>query len=358
MTADTVGGVWTYALELAKALEPRGIEIALATMGAPLTPHQRREVDQSRNIELFESQYRLEWMNDPWNDVDEAGEWLLDIALRLQPDVIHLNGYSHATLPWPAPVLITAHSCVRSWWRAVKDSPAPADFGEYADRVEAGLNAAAVVVAPSAAMLASLRREYLASFIGRVVPNATDRQTFVPGRKRPIVLTSGRVWDEGKNISALDRVALRLRWPIEVAGETVHPNGGDIIPKNLVSLGRLTRREIAAKMSTAPVYALPALYEPFGLSVLEAALSGCALVLGDIPSLRELWTDAAMFVAPRDDEALTWALNSLVDNVAQRQAFAFLARAKATQFGPRRMAAGYFGAYEYCISRELAEVAA
>jgi glycosyltransferase involved in cell wall biosynthesis len=111
-------------------------------------------------------------------------------------------------------------------------------------------------------------------------------------------------------------------------------------------------------MSTAPVYALPALYEPFGLSVLEAALSGCALVLGDIPSLRELWTDAAMFVAPRDDEALTWALNSLVDNVAQRQAFAFLARAKATQFGPRRMAAGYFGAYEYCISRELAEVAA
>ncbi len=32
---------------------------------------------------------------------------------------------------------------------------------------------------------------------------------------------------------------------------------------------------------------LPARYEPFGLSVLEAALSGCALVLGDIPSLRE-----------------------------------------------------------------------
>ena len=34
---------------------------------------------------------------------------------------------------------------------------------------------------------------------------------------------------------------------------------------------------------------LPARYEPFGLSILEAALSGCALVLGDLPSLRELW---------------------------------------------------------------------
>lgn len=39
MTADTVGGVWTYALELAQALDSRGIQIALATMGRLFPSH-------------------------------------------------------------------------------------------------------------------------------------------------------------------------------------------------------------------------------------------------------------------------------------------------------------------------------
>ena len=38
MTADTIGGVWTYALEFARALGPHGIEVTLATMGALFKP--------------------------------------------------------------------------------------------------------------------------------------------------------------------------------------------------------------------------------------------------------------------------------------------------------------------------------
>ena len=33
MTADTIGGVWSYALELAQGLVRHGVEVALATMG-------------------------------------------------------------------------------------------------------------------------------------------------------------------------------------------------------------------------------------------------------------------------------------------------------------------------------------
>jgi hypothetical protein len=33
MTADAVGGVWTYALELSGALARHDIEVVLATMG-------------------------------------------------------------------------------------------------------------------------------------------------------------------------------------------------------------------------------------------------------------------------------------------------------------------------------------
>ncbi|HYO60185.1 MAG TPA: glycosyltransferase family 1 protein, partial [Archangium sp.] len=40
MTADTVGGVWTYALELCRALAGDGVQVELATLGAPLSPAQ------------------------------------------------------------------------------------------------------------------------------------------------------------------------------------------------------------------------------------------------------------------------------------------------------------------------------
>ena len=55
MTTDAVGGVWTYALELARALEPHGVEIALACMGPRPTPAQRREVAGRPNVALHES---------------------------------------------------------------------------------------------------------------------------------------------------------------------------------------------------------------------------------------------------------------------------------------------------------------
>ena len=118
MTADTVGGVWTYAVELARGLTANGVHVSLATMGAPLSREQRSEV-QFNDVQVFESSYKLEWMENPWQDVDAAGEWLLDLDDRLQPDLIHLNNYAHGKLDWRAPVLMVGHSCVYSWWRAV-----------------------------------------------------------------------------------------------------------------------------------------------------------------------------------------------------------------------------------------------
>ncbi len=43
MTADTIGGVWTYAIELALGLADRGVEVALATMGGSLDEFQREK---------------------------------------------------------------------------------------------------------------------------------------------------------------------------------------------------------------------------------------------------------------------------------------------------------------------------
>src|SRR5689334_13782330 len=92
MTADSVGGVWTYAMELCRAVRPYGIEVALATMGQPLSLGQQQEAKALENARVFESAFRLEWMDEPWEDTERAGAWLLKIRDRFKPDLIHLNG--------------------------------------------------------------------------------------------------------------------------------------------------------------------------------------------------------------------------------------------------------------------------
>jgi len=87
--------------------------------------------------------------------------------------------------------------------------------------------------------------------------------------------------------------------------------------------------------------------------VLEAGLSRCALVLGDIPSLRESWDEAALFVAPGDPESLRAALLRLIEDPALLQAMGRKALQRARRFTPARMAAAYVAAY-----RQLTEGAA
>jgi glycogen(starch) synthase len=168
--------------------------------------------------------------------------------------------------------------------------------------------------------------------------------------KEPFILTAGRVWDEGKNVGALAAIATSLDWPIFVAGEGKHPDRGAVAHEGLHQLGRLPGRELAAWLGRAAVFALPARYEPFGFTPLEAALAGCALVLGDIPSLREVWGDAAVFVPPDDPEALRSALQRLIADDAARTALAGRAHVRALRFTPQRMAAGYLAAYRSLLA--------
>jgi glycosyltransferase involved in cell wall biosynthesis len=79
---------------------------------------------------------------------------------------------------------------------------------------------------------------------------------------------------------------------------------------------------------------------------LEAALQGCALVLSDVPTLRELWEGAAVFVPPRDAEAWRTALRMLLDETPRRRRLAEAARARAGSFRPERQAEEMLRVYE------------
>ena len=141
---------------------------------------------------------------------------------------------------------------------------------------------------------------------------------------------------------------------MQVAGEQAAPAGGrGISAPGVELLGCLPPAGVADFLSRASIYALPARYEPFGLSGLEAALSGCALVLGDIPSLREVWADAAVFVDPDDPAALESALLALIADADRRQEMARRARGRAAVYTPERMADGYLAAYGDLLAGKL-----
>ncbi|MDQ3288009.1 MAG: glycosyltransferase family 4 protein [Pseudomonadota bacterium] len=347
MVADSVGGVWQYALELARGLLEQGDEVALATMGSELTAEQRRSAASIAGLSLHPSRWKLAWMDDPWADVERAGEWLMNVAEQVRPTVVHLNDYSHAGLSWRAPVLMVGHSCVLSWWRGVHDLDAPEpEWQRYRESVGSGLAAADMVVAPSRSMLGRLEHHYGPLRNPRVIYNArTPAATNDLIRREPLILAAGRLWDPAKNIGALSAVAPGLDWPILVAGEHRHPNGHDLDLPDVRLLGPLSSSELAEWMARASIYALPARYEPFGLSALEAAQAGCALVLGDIDSLHEVWGDAALFVDPDDHAALAAVLRRLIADPVLRAGHVARARARAVRYAPDAMVDAYRRAY-------------
>lgn len=349
MTTDTIGGVWTYSLDLAKALIQKGHQVFLATMGSPLSDKQRDEIDQTPRLETYESSYKLEWMDNPWQDIEQAGQWLLQLERYVCPDLIHLNGYAHGALPWQTPTVMVGHSCVMSWWQAVKGEPPPTKWDQYRQHVKQGLQAADAVLAPTQAMLNALERHYGPLPNSGVVPNGRDPDLFWADQKKPFIFTASRVWDEAKNIVALEAVAPHLPWPVFVAGEDKHPNGRSVQLHHMNLLGRLTFEELQPWFAQASIYALPARYEPFGLSALEAAMAGCALVLGDIPSLREVWGNAALYVPPNDSEALEIALSLLIIDPAYRRMMARRAHTHAQIFTSERMANRYLSVYQELV---------
>jgi len=332
MTGDAVGGVWTYALELAEGLAEHDVEVLLALVGPPPSREQRHELARSSVAGWAHRGFALEWMADADADLDRTAWWLLELCDSARPDLLHLNGYGAAAAPAPVPKLVVGHSCVLSWHEAVRGRPAGSEWSWYERAVTRGLARADAVVAPTAAMLAELVRLYSPRCPREVIPNGIGRGPR-PLPKDDLVLGVGRVWDEGKNLEALRRVAPELPWPVVVAGP-----GGE--------LGRVAPQQLAELYGRAAIFAAPARYEPFGLSALEAGLAGCALVLGDVASLREVWGHAALFVHPGDDEALAATLRALIGDPDRIEALGAAARARASSYTRERMTAAYLDVYE------------
>jgi glycogen synthase len=348
MTTDAVGGVWEYSLELASGMCRRGIRVLLAAMGPEPSVPQRHAATAINGLALAHYPYRLEWMDNSEVDLLPSADWLGDLAAGFEPDILHFNGYAHAGLLWPCPVVVVCHSCVCSWWQAVRGGQPPREWDGYRARVAAGLLKADFVIAPTRSFLDTIEQLYgIDPRRASAIPNARSGSFRVGFSTEPFVFSCGRAWDEAKGFDIIDRLAARLPWPVFVAGTTTRADGSECgIPTHAHALGPLCQDELATWLAGASLFVLPARYEPFGLSVLEAAMSGCPLVLGDLDTLRELWDGAAVFVRTQEERALYEAVMMLIRDPLLRHEMAAKAIIRAGRYSAEKMIDGYLQAYQ------------
>jgi glycosyltransferase involved in cell wall biosynthesis len=351
LVTDAVGGVWTYSIELARALRPLGVETLIAVMGPSPTGQQ---IEEAGDIRLIDTGLAIEWLAVSADEVRSSGRAIADIAAAEDVDIVQTSSAALvAEADIQQPCVAVQHSCVASWWDAVKGTPLPADFQWRRELVEAGLQRADAVVAPSIAFAAETSRLYGVDAVA--VHNGRSRRCSRDLPQGDFVFTAGRLWDEGKNLETLDATAARTRVPFQAAGSVSGPNGAHVELKHVEALGQLSDTRLAGVFAARPIYASAALYEPFGLSVLEAAQAGCALVLSDIPTHREIWGSAAIFVPARDDAAFARAIQDLLDDGDEREQLGQLARSRAAHYTPERMARGMVEVYRHVAASRRAD---
>jgi glycosyltransferase involved in cell wall biosynthesis len=339
VTADAQPGALPYGIELGRGLSRLGIETVLALTGAELSDARRDEASAIAGLELVDTGLLLNCDSDKAT-LRAAGEEIAALAAERGADVVHLNLPALAAGPrWSVPVVAVLHSCAATSWEAVHGGEPPAEIARRSQLVRAGLEAADVVVAPTAAFAAAIRRPYGLDEMPRVVHYGRAPLPAPLYAPHDFVFTAGRLWDEGKNLEMLDAAAGGLPVPVRAAGPIEGPNGTSVIFDNIHCVGNLGEADLARWLSARPVFVSTALHEPFGLSVLEAASAGCPLILSDIPAFRELWDEVAVFVPPRDEEGFTRAIAGLVGDDFERAVIGRAARERAALYTPDAMAA-------------------
>lgn len=357
MTADAVGGVWQYAIDLARGLGRERVETVLALMGPRLSRDQRAAAAAVPGLTLIETGLGLDWLAPKADAIAQAGRAIARLAEAHDVDLVHLNTPALAARTrFSVPVVAVAHSCLATWWDALHEEALPADFGWRVALARAGLHAADRVIAPSAAFAETTMRTHRLRCRPTVVHNGRSRLQLPKSAVGDFVFTAGRLWDQSKNLRLLDRVAALLPVPFSGAGPVRGPHGETVRLRYVRQLGTLAESAIARCLAARPVFVSAARYEPFGLAVLEAAAAGCPLVLSDIRTFRELWNGCALFVDPDDVAGFSDAIVSILADNRRRRRLSEAARARAARYTPAAMAAGTAAIYrELRRSRRLDE---
>jgi glycosyltransferase involved in cell wall biosynthesis len=351
VTADTIGGVWNYTRELVTGLARRGVRVTLVSFGGVPMKEQRAWLEGLHGVQYLPTAYGLEWMQDAERDLRESVQYLGEVIRDARPDLLHLSQFCYGAMKTTQPRIVVAHSDVLSWNQAVHGELPKGPWAKwYGGMVRKGLAGANLVVAPSQWMLQSLEDCYGRQPKSRVIYNGRTPARFDPmARKENYAVGAGRLWDEGKQLRLLMEMErpplpIRVAGAKALAGESARGEAKSVPGVEFV--GELSEEAMRELLSRAAIYIAASKYEPFGLAPLEAALSRCAIVANDIPSLREVWEDTVLYFRKDDARSLREALVLLHGDRELRMEYANRAYERAVRhYMAGRMVDEYMEAY-------------
>jgi glycogen(starch) synthase len=365
ITSDTLNGIWTYTRELVGGLIARGWRVTLVSFGEIPLPEQTAWMDRLQRLEYHPTAFRLDWMQEGEQDFHDASAYLCSLVKELKPDLLHSNHLCYGALPVRIPRIVVAHGDLLTWWDAVHGRE-PKDTSWlrwYRLATAQGISEASAVVAPSEWMLETLRKIYSGGALERVIHHGRNPILFNPYvSKEDSVLTVGRLIDPAKQVSLLTEQTHPV--PVCIVAEDAMDDSGRLPVRTEVKFtsgdlgvalkGAQSEAQLRTLYSRAAIYAGTARYEPSGMTILEAALSRCALVLNDIPSLREIWGQAAVYFRKNDADSLAEAVRILSSDLQLRRSFANRAFQRAREcFNAHRMTDNYIQLYRSVVTQKV-----
>ncbi len=145
------------------------------------------------------------------------------------------------------------------------------------------------------------------------------------GAPHTLVLAGARGWKDDEIFATVRELGLgaRVRFP-----------------------GFFEQEQLPALYSAADAFVYPALYEGFGLPVLEALACGAPVITSNVSSLPEIVGDAGILVNPRDVAELADALHVVITDRARRESLARAGLAQAKRFSWSQCARDTLAVYE------------
>jgi glycosyltransferase involved in cell wall biosynthesis len=364
ITSDTLNSnLWAYTRELVSCLINRALRVTLVSFGEIPLPEQTAWMDRLRGLDYRPTAFRLDWMHESQQDFAESSAYLRALLHELHPDVFHSNHLCYGALETSIPRVVVAHGDIVTWWRAVhgREPKQSAWMRWYREVTSDGLAGASTVVAATDWMLEEIRSSYYVPLNGTVINHGRNPILFNPYvTKNDTVLAIGRLLDPAAQVHLLAEHAhpvpvcvVDAKQPehsrqTQVRADVKYNNGTE----GVVMRGPRSESQLRLLYSRASMYVCPSRYEPDGMTILEAALSRCALILNDIPALRETWGPAAVYFRTNDGDSLSEAVRILNSDAELRRGFANRAFNRAREcYNANRMTTNYIQLYRSLLNQ-------